>query len=75
MTVLDMWSAEDEKTGCKVICEYDTDRLMFVVCVSKNEILKKKEFPASFEPTFGIDVADLSKAQQIACELADSFDI
>lgn len=75
MNLEELWSAEDEQTGCKVVCEYDTSTMIFIVTVSKNELQKIEYFPASFDASAGIDVADLTKAQEIAVRLADSFEV
>lgn len=66
MAVL-FWKDTDA-TGIQAKCEYLDG--IFTVTVSKDSLVKTESFGQSFTPTFGMDIADLSRSGEIAEKLA-----
>lgn len=64
-----MW--KDTVDGLTAECQYLKATHEFKVTVSRNPShIKTKNFPASFEPIFGMDVMDQHMSGKIAEELA-----
>lgn len=68
-----LWTAEDEKTGACVECEFLADSMMYLVTVRLEENKKQQAFPALFEPKEGMSEQDQKEAHLIAVALADEL--
>lgn len=63
-----MW--EDKQGEMTAQCFFDPKTSLYTVEVSLKNKTKKKRFPCSFTPTFGMDVIDQRQSLDIAEELA-----
>lgn len=64
-----MWEGTDA-LGIKATCLYQPEKMQFKVEVKFKDKTKTETFGQSFTPTFGMDVIDLSRSQEIAEKLA-----
>lgn len=68
MNLVRMW---DQDVGdISAACYYDTNSHEYLVSVNQGHKVRAKRFTATYEPRFGMDIADLATSQDVAEELA-----
>lgn len=68
MNLVRMWIDTVEELTAS--CEYDSNSHEYLVTVRQGDKSRAKRFTATYEPRFGMDVADLAVSQGVAEELA-----
>jgi hypothetical protein len=67
-----MWEVTDE-LGIKSKCEYFPDNLKYIVSVEKDKKSLKKEYIASYNPLFGMEISEHSGSLRLAEQLANQL--
>ena len=69
-----LWDSLDKKNK-GVVCwaQYDPDTHEYVITAARFGVQKIARVPATYEPRFGIDSADLHDIMEKAGELSDEF--
>lgn len=69
-----LWESEDkESPGVTCWADFDPKTGMYQVHARKGEVVLGKDVPATWEPRFGIDVADMDEIFKAAEELSDEL--